>query len=1756
MGRRSEFVDGRAGPAHLRSSGITTQWTGSADGADGAVSIGVLGPLMVVGPGGPVPIPVGRESVLLAQLIARIGQPVGVDVLIEGLWPGDPPASAERTLHAHVARLRRRLEPGRAARQHGSIVTMGRAYTLAVPPAQLDARRFEELIGPGGRDADDGATLRAALGLWRGAAYEGFEDVPICAQDGRRLDALRLATIERRIDVDLAAGPDVMLVAELEGLVVDHPYRERFWEQLMLCLYRVGRQTDALAAYKRVRRVLVEEMGVEPGPGLRHLEAAILDHDLGLLSIRPAPPLRQVPPALDSAGPAFVGRDVELSALLDWWSSCRHGRGGFVSVVGPEGVGKTRLVAEMAAYVGERDGVVLYARCDHALVGPRPLFDAALRSQGTSMAEVVPGSDGLAVAAARHLAAWGDGRPILMVFDDLHLADGDTLSAVAELAEWCSSAPMLIVGAFRTDDLTAGAADRQVVLGGLDRAAVAAICDLYGVESWSSDDVSTVLEQSAGLPLAVHRSAADVAERSAVERLGAEVERLDVARRARTWSRTAATDAVLGLRQLVEQRRRYDRRPAGSAGDDNPYPGLMHYEEHDAEIFFGRDRLVAELVVRLASTDLVAVVGPSGSGKSSLVQAGVLAALSRGALPGSEGWKRATLTPGDDPRATLADALAGWDGDATQVLVVDQFEELYTLGVGADDRGQFLDKLCRLVDDGRTRVVIVVRSDQFGQLAEHPAMTARLTEATVLVGSLNATEMRRVVEGPARRAGVAVEPALTDEIVADLAGEVGTLPLVSTALAATWDRRTVAGLTVAGYVAAGRVSGAIAQLAEDAWGSMPVATQVAARRVLLRLVHPSGNVGEETRRRTRPQDVAAVSDVAAVDALTTLVEYRLLVTGDGTVEIAHEALLREWPRLAGWLAEDVDGRRLHHQVAAAATMWEEGGCDDGDLLRGARLAATSEWCSAGHEADLLDVERDFVAASVALSDRRLARARAEAQHNSRINRRLRSLLMGLAALLLAAVVAGVVAVRQADRADTQAAAALREADRADAEAAAANRETDRADAAARSADAAAQTADAAALTADAERIGALAGLEDELDTSLLLAAQAYSMGDTASTRAALLRAVQRSPQASRTVGGEGPPLVALEVSPDGTTIAVNENASGTALYDATSGRLLGHVAADEARQALTWTVDGTAFATVDAGAPLDSADPASMAFDVVVVDAATLQERARYTGRRHPASDLAFSPDGTWLVAAPTRDGTATTPELTVWDVARPGPPARTIELPDATQGDDDDVSFDAAGDHVAVSVGGATAVLDLETGERRATIDGGGGLFAPDGRTLAVNAPGDDATLDLVDIGTGERLHLDGGHSQRIRHRAFSRDGTLLMTAGDDRTVRVWDVSNGREIAVLAGHTGTVVAGAFSPDNSEVFSASLDRTIITWDLAADDTVAREVARGSTDPRSQWFSLTSDGSTAVAIPFETDLLVVDRLDAAVETEPIETGHGGALAVLPSGGTTVITGGRDGAIRRWDVATGALLAERGPVASETEALPLAVTSERDVLWVQTGLTTIVPLDAVTLEPHRSGMIDVGAPVDVTAVTPDGATVAVATFNPPTVWTVDVATGARRSIDVESDISALAFSPDGSLLVAGDGDGRVLRIDPMTTTLTGLPVVAHNGRVIGVTFADDGTRFASGSYDGTVGMWETASGRSIGTLQPGPPNARVRATWASDGYTLLTMYSDRSVDAFDTRPSSWLDHACRTAGRQLTTQEWTELFPDRPFDPACG
>ncbi len=576
--------------------------------------------------------------------------------------------------------------------------------------------------------------------------------------------------------------------------------------------------------------------------------------------------------------------------------------------------------------------------------------------------------------------------------------------------------------------------------------------------------------------------------------------------------------------QLVREQARALAAPATPARVSTegicPFKGLASFEPVDAEYFFGRERLVAELVARLVGAGFLGIVGPSGSGKSSVLRAGLLPALAGGVLPGSEGWRRLLLRPGERPldelrralvsgaRDPLAEALDALPADERLLLAVDQLEELFTACRSEAERAAFADTLARAAADpeGRAVVVVALRADFYGRFAAYPGLAELLGANHVLVGPMQASELRRVVELPAGRVGLRVEPELADALVDDVEGEPGALPLLSTALLELWQKRQDNALALAAYRESGGVHGAVARLAEGTYARVPDGRKQLVRAIMLRLVgEGEGDVPVRRRAPLAELDLERNEDVA--DVLATLADSRLVTVGEGSVEVAHEALLREWPRLREWIEEDAEGRRLRRHITEAATEWDAAGRDQGELYRGARLAAALEW-TADHALDLNELEREFVTESREVSEQETKRAR-------RTNRRLRALLAGVAVLLVAALAGGIFALIQRGEA---------------------------------------RDAETAQL---AQRLGAQALVEEDLDRSLLLARQAVAIDDSPQTRSYLLADLLRAPAVTGVMHGESDILRAIAVSPDGRTLAVADYDAGLLFFDARTYQRIG-----------------------------------------------------------------------------------------------------------------------------------------------------------------------------------------------------------------------------------------------------------------------------------------------------------------------------------------------------------------------------------------------------------------------------------------------------------------------------------------------------------------------------------------------------------------------------------------------------------------------
>src|SRR5262245_35159440 len=518
------------------------------DGAtviSGGMDFRILGPLDVRDGDQAVELAGGRQRALLALLIVNANETVSTDRIVEELWGEHSPQTAPKVIQNHVSQLRRALGDG-------LLVTDGPGYRLRVERGSLDVDRFEELLADGRRalergDAESAANLlRQALELWRGTPLADVSFEPFAQAEIARLEERRLVALEERIEADLTLGRHDDLVGELEALIAKNPLRERLRGQLMLALYRSGRQSEALAAYQDARSRLVEELGIEPSRRLRDLQQSILNQepelDLG--------PLQQPP---DQAAPgAFVGRETELAELLAGLAEAFTGRGRLFLLGGEPGIGKSRLAEEVIMRARARSALVLVGRCWEAGGAPaywpwvqslrgymREADEDQLRSQlgagAGDLAQIVPDvrrrfpdlpvpraleTEGdrfrLFDATAEFLGSASDARPILLVLDDLHAADTPSLLLLQFVARQLGSMRMLVVGAYRDIDpvpsqsLTVWLTDvarepvtRRLSLAGLPEPAVREYLELTAAEIASQEVLTALLEETEGNPLFV-----------------------------------------------------------------------------------------------------------------------------------------------------------------------------------------------------------------------------------------------------------------------------------------------------------------------------------------------------------------------------------------------------------------------------------------------------------------------------------------------------------------------------------------------------------------------------------------------------------------------------------------------------------------------------------------------------------------------------------------------------------------------------------------------------------------------------------------------------------------------------------------------------------------------------------------------------------------------------------------------------------------------------------------------------------------------------------------------------------------------------------------------------------------------------------------------------------------------------------------------------------------------------------------------------
>jgi WD40 repeat protein len=1146
------------------------------------------------------------------------------------------------------------------------------------------------------------------------------------------------------------------------------------------------------------------------------------------------------------------------------------------------------------------------------------------------------------------------------------------------------------------------------------------------------------------------------------------------------------------------------------------------YGIDDTDGFFGRDGEVEACLDRLTAVGVLAVVGPSGSGKSSLVRAGVAAALQH------NGRRVVVISPGIHP----IDALTALPASGpVPVLVVDQCEEAVTMCDDPAEQAAFFAALAAHAE--RAPLVIALRADRLGDVSAHPDFARLIEPGLHLLSAMSEADLRAAIEGPARQVGLLLEPGLVDLLVREVEGEPGALPLLSHALHQTWQRREGRTLTVDGYQQTGGIRGSVAQSAEAVYDQVPEEQRSLLRDLLLRLV-TSTPEGEPVRNRVPRRTVA--TDAEHEGLVELLVRARLVTSDDNTVELAHESLARAWPRLRGWLDDDVEGQRILRHLAFTADTWDTMGRPDSELYRGVRLAQALDWQTSANP-DLTPAERDFLDISAQRERAEAETTEQQLRHRTRQNRRLRALLAGAAVFLVVSFVAGLLAVRQADRADR------------------------------------------ATIAADARRVGAQALLVDDIDQSLLLAVEGVRLDDTIDTRANLLAALDRSPELIGSIRGEG---TLVDASDDGDLVAVSGADRGLSLYDAAMSQRLGTLP-DIGVSDFAFRPGHPQLAVAYAGLRSISG-PMATAGGVLLFDVNALGKEA-VLFRGIPDSDfdpvrVSFSADGGRLAVSGRLDtpGVITT-AIGIWDLARPDEPVWRKNVEGVA---DVSLSTDGRRLYVGTADPAELAIYEVDSGRklRSESIPAGTAEINSSGTLIAV-ANGPDVVLyDAATLSPSSTLR---GHAESVGALRFSPDGALLASTSRDGDVFVWEVATGAIREDLALHADVVTDVAFGADGTALYTAS-DGALLVWDLAGDrrfitrhgeaapDLVAHEAVGNPSGTIVAYLkAVAGDGQNPAAWVLQFRDLETGRLTEAIVAEQFHPSFVAedVLTQVTSGDVwhpniqQFATIDDDGLVHVWDATSASLVTERQvmPPAPEAaidytpdgENLVVAAVRGTSEARVAEGVATVFMLDAETLEPVGTPVNPAQLPVAVSAG-PDGRVV-IAVDREGRFAVVDLVDGKVLQEGVLSlQPSSVEISSDGQRAVVIGTNAEVGILDLEDGEWVSPPVRAPRESANFASYTADGERVVVGGRNGATSLWDGRTGQLLASISADTSEV-VRPTILDDGYTAMLTAPDGSAFTWDTRPESWVATACAIAGRNLTDDEWRDAFGDRRYRLTC-
>ncbi|GAA0562296.1 hypothetical protein GCM10010172_51870 [Paractinoplanes ferrugineus] len=1152
-----------------------------------------------------------------------------------------------------------------------------------------------------------------------------------------------------------------------------------------------------------------------------------------------------------------------------------------------------------------------------------------------------------------------------------------------------------------------------------------------------------------------------------------------------------------------------DGRQSRRGPDGAPYPGLRPFEAEDAALFFGREAFLSEVLDRmlaLRETELTAkllfVVGASGSGKSSLLRAGVQPAVA----DLDDDLAVAFMVPGKDPLTALDHALDGIP--EPRVLIVDQFEELYTQAGPDDDLVAALTAL-----GSRTLVVAGMRADFFPRAAADPRLLPALQGWQMVVPPLSETELRSAIEGPAAAWQTSVDEALVEVLLAEILPvrrPANALPLLSHALRAAWGERKKGRLTLGHYRAAGGLGGAVQQSAEQAYAGLSPEQQELARRLFLRLVTIDDEHVTTKRRITRGELPGRPDGDDIEPVIERFVALRLVTVDEHNLEISHDALLTAWPRLAEWIAADHAGLRVHRRLTGAARNWQEQSADE-LLMRGNILSDVLEWSrDPDRRASMNTLELDYL-------DRSTAAREAEQQ----AERRRIVVLRRLVAALLVLVVVSAGSAGYAFRASSVAATQRKAADQARDEAL-------------------------------SRQVAIESTRAAEFDPALAeqLALAAYRISPTVDARSALFDATADG-LVHRVAGPSGPTM--LRINPAADLVAISNARDGSVeLRRYAAGRPGAKVATipaavrGKAVFALAFSPDGNILAIGGEDGRVHLVD---------VHDPAQPEAVGEVPGSQDAVESIAFSPDGNHLVAAGSK------PALRAWswtggewkdEPIRGGAEVmQTVTFsPDGTTlvggGSDGRALFWAAdrlaGAPTAIAIGGTTVNA---TG------------WAPDGRSVAAGTK--DGTTAIIDVASRKvAAKLDTGFTSWVNAVAFSPDSTRIAVGGSNNAIALFDVRTRARLSMVA-QAAQVTSIAYASDGKLLNVAAADGTVRTFPVlprSADPGNGALFALGI-DRAGQRLAVASTGTDGQVSLWSLAGAAPQRQPSPAN--PATFGASAGSVAISADGNSYVTGNRTGDVLL--VSSGRSVVLKGAtgliesVQFSPNAKLVAASSDDGFVHVWDITDPGAPKALPTL--------DSGGLASSIAFSPDGRYLAAASVDRQVHWW-DVTDPAQakampRLSGFENYAYSVTFSPDSRTIAAGGADDMIRLwdlTDPALPTPVGEPLTGPTHYVFSLAFSPDGKTLAASGGDGSVWTWRRGSAEASTALHAANPDGKTYAiAYTPDGAALLAVGSRGRVTVWPTDEKQVISNLCTSGGDALTASEWAQYVPGVPYRAVC-